>query len=209
MKTFGRTLLFAALWGASIAATVAEQRFVLPEGVAQVVTRAESFARFVAPIRNALPEAGLDARLRLGMEAHLALNAREPAPALAAATALRALETDPAAKALAGLVTEAQVASWKPGADFAGELRTRLAGLPRTPEITGRLRSLREKIAATTREALLAEAAALGRKLDAGGRCDWRDADEIVRLHHRFANVLPLRAALLAALDEEIGRRAG
>jgi hypothetical protein len=207
MKTRARWTVLAALAVSSAITLAAETRFDLPAPVIQIVTSADQFARFVAPVRAGLPGANLDARLRLGLQAHLALSDRDAAAALAAGTALRALETDPAAKALAGLVTEAQMAAWRPGATFSRELTTRLAGLPSTPEITARLRSLREKITATTRESLLAEAAALGRRLDAAGHCDWHGADEIIRLHHRLANVLPLRDALLAALDAAIAAR--
>ncbi len=207
MKTRVRWTVLAALAVSPVITLAAETRFSLPAPVLQIVTSADQFARFAAPVRAALPGSGLDARLRLGMQAHLALNDRDAAAALVAGAALRALETDPAAKALAGLVTEAQVAAWRPGTTFSRELTTRLAGLPPTPEITARLRNLREKIAATTRESLLAEAAALGRRLDAAGQCDWHGADELIRLHHRLANVLPIRDAMLAVLDEVIAKR--
>lgn len=206
MKIPGRWIQFFALTALVAWLPAAESRFPLPAPVVRLVSEPEAFSRFITPVRTALPQAGLDQRLRLGMEAHLALNDRDASAALAAAAALRALEKDPAAKALAGLVTEAQVASWQPGTEFSHELRTRLAGLPRTPEITARLKGLREKIAATTPEALLAEAEAMGRRLDGTGECDWRGADEIIRLHHRRANVLPLRQDMLAALDDAMAR---
>lgn len=207
MRTRAGWTVLAALAISPAITLAAETRFGLPVPVLQTVTSADQFARFAAPVRAALPGSGLDQRLRLGMQAHLALNDRDAATALAAGTALRELETNPAAKALAGLVTEAQVAAWRPGMTFSRELTTRLAGLPPTSEITARLRNLREKIAITTREHLLAEAAALGRRLDAAGSCDWLGADEIIRLHHRLVNVLPIRDAMLAVLDEVIAGR--
>jgi hypothetical protein len=207
MKTRVIRTLLAVFAASAGMAQGAPARFELPAPVTEIVTSPGQFARFVAPVRAALPGAGLDDRLRLGMQAHLALNDRDAPAALAAGAALRVLETDPAAKALAGLVTEAQVAAWRPDTTFSRELTTRLAGLPPGPEITARLRNLREKIAATTRDHLLAEAAALGRRFDSAGQCDWAGADEIIRLHHRLANVLTLRTELLAVLDEAIDAR--
>lgn len=207
MKTRSLWIALAGLAGMVVRADVAPARFVLPAPVMEIATAEEAFARFAAPVRAQLATANLEAKLRLGMQVHLALGDRDGKSALAAAAELRALQSDPAEKAFTGLVTEAQVASWSSGAAFSRELAVRCAALPRTAEMTAVLRRQREKIAATTRDGLLAEAAELGRRFDGPGQCDWLGADQIIRTHHRLANILPLREAMLAALDAAIAER--
>lgn len=183
--------------------------FPLAAPVRELVTSPAAFGRFAGPVRRALEPApaGVDAKLLLGLRAHLALAAHDADAALRAAAELRALQTDPAERAFSGLVTEAQVAAWRPGAALDRELAVRLAALPATPAMTSLLCRQREKLAAVTPEALLAEADELGRRLDGRGVCDWIDADRIIRLHHRLANVLPLRETLVAAFDAALAAR--
>lgn len=207
MKLRTTWIALAIFLGTTLFATAAPGSFALPAPVMEIASSPEAFARFVAPVRAALAAPELDAKLRLGMQVHLALNDRDAKTALAAAAELRALQTEPAEKAFTGLVTEAQVASWASGATFAQELTRRLATLPATAKMTAVLRKQHEKIAATTRDGLLAEAATLGRQLDGSGQCDWTGADQIIRTRHRLTNILPLREAMLTALDAAIAER--
>lgn len=181
----------------------------LAEPVVEIVTSPESFQRFVAPWAGALknPPAGTDERMILGMRVHLALNRRGAAEADAAVAALRRLASPGEERAFTGIVTEAQIAAWAPGTTFAREIEARLRALPRTPAMAALLQRQREKLAATTREALLAEAERLGRQLAGQHRCEWAEADQIVRLHHRLTAIVPLRDDLVAALEVAIRER--
>ena len=156
----------------------------------------------------------------LSTRVHLAHHYADDEKAVATAAWIRSRQTDPAGRAFAGLTTLAAVEARRrhPGsaptdahyqADFLREFTRQLGKLPRTPEIVAVLQGQRQKIAAITEEALRAETRdvilpALARR----GYCGLAEADQLVRVRHRLVSILPVRQAMLRALDAAIQARA-
>jgi len=184
--------------------------FVLTVPPQQLVTSEADFAPFGRSVA-AVVAAELDRKpptdsprfkLLLGLRVHLALHFGNHASALDAAAQIRALQTDPAERAHAGLTTEAIVAAKHDPILFEKEFAARLATLPRTPEIRAVLTRAREKIAASTETALIEDVRQnIAPRLARGEPCTLEIADQLVRVRHRLAGILPLRAALLRAYD--------
>lgn len=193
------------------AATTSDRAFVLTVPLRQLVTTEADFAPFGRRVAAAVageltrtpPPDGARLKLLLGLRVHLALHFGDDAAARDAAGEIRALQTDPAERAHAGLTTEAIVAAGHDPVAFEKEFFTRLAALPRTPEMRAVLTRARERIAATTESALLNDVRQnIAPRLARGEPCTLEIADQLVRVRHRLAGILPLRAALLRAYDQ-------
>ncbi|MBL9211912.1 MAG: hypothetical protein JNL92_15750 [Opitutaceae bacterium] len=198
----------------------------LPGRVMDLVTRPEVFGPFAAPLRGevkraleAVPAPAGEHRSRLlSLQVHLALAAGDGPVALDTAERIRESMTDPAERAFAGVLTraaiEARNASAAPASApaYAAALRAalerELARLPSGAATTALLVRQRDRLRALDRGTLLAEAEALGRRLDGPGRADLAAVDLIVRLHHRLENVVPVRDTLVASFDAALARRA-
>lgn len=194
--------------------------------VRELVTRPESFRPFAAQVRDSVgralegrpaPTGDRLARL-LSLRVHLALAEGDDVAALAAATRIQENATEGPERAFAGVLTRATVSarrlagSGPPSPAYAAALRRELEHelekLPPAAGITALLHRQRERFLALNRDALLAEAEALGRRIDSSGWCEFEEADVIVRLHHRLTNVVPVRDTLLAAFATALARRA-
>jgi hypothetical protein len=159
-------------------------------------------------------------RVLLSTRVHLAHAVADNERAIATAAWIRSLQPEPAEKAFAGLTTLASVAARIATHNAAPETRSflaaferefaaRLASLPHTPAIVAMLRGQREKIAAMTREALLAEARdKLAPALRGRSTCTLAEADAIVRVRHRIEGILPTRDTMLKVFDTAIAARA-
>lgn len=205
-----------------------EPRFALPAAPEELVTNEATFRRFAATVRLeverlfSLPAAVDDQAtlsLLLSTRVHLAHHFGDDEKAIATAAWIRSLQPDPALRAFAGLTTLAAVEARRrnPGAapgeaayraTFLREFTRRLSDLPRTPEIVTMLRGQREKIAGLTEAGLLAETReviipALARR----GYCGLAEADQFVRVRHRFVSILPVKTETLTALDAAIAAR--
>lgn len=196
------------------------QTFALPAGPLETITAPaplRALARDAAvAVERALgvrpaPE-GERLALLLALRVHLALLLRDGPRALEAAEQIRGRQTTEAERAFAGLTTRATVASWaapreEQAAAFAREFRRLLVALPRAAEMRAVLVRQRERLQAMTEAALRAEAGQLAAKLGGRREVTLAEADAIVRVGHRLENLLPLRAAMIAALDEAIAAR--
>jgi len=217
-----RTVRVFAGWAAIVCmhATAAAQTFTLPAKAHDTMTGAahlHEFAREAATeVERQLTAQPAPAEDRLGvllaMRVHLALLRRDGPRALDAAQRIRARQTSPAERAFAGLTTQAAVAAWtaprtREVAAFATEFRRLLAALPRSPEVAAVLGRQRERLQAMTEPALRAEAAQLAAKIGERRQVTLAEADQIARLGHRLENLLPLREAMLAALNEALAVR--
>lgn len=212
--SFSRSALrLAVLSAALVSPTTAkpDPTIVLAVPPLQLVTNETDFAPFgrsvsamvAAELEQVPPPNGARLKLLLGLRVHLALHFGDDAAARDAAGKIRALQTDPAEHAHAGLTTEAIVAARHDPVAFEKEFSTRLAALPRTPEMRAVLTRARERIAATTEAALLDEVRQnITPRLARGEPCTLEIADQLVRVRHRLAEILPLRAALLRAYDQ-------
>src|SRR5439155_13597271 len=109
----------------------------------------------------------------------------------------------PADRAYTGLTSQASVvARWESharagspayAAAYERDFQSRLAKLPRTPEIRAMLVRQREKAAATTREALLAEVRdTIAPAIQRRGGCGLEEADQLVRVQHRLTEIMPV-----------------
>ncbi len=208
--------------------TRAETRFALPADPMVLATDEAVFRPFAEKVRAeverllGVPAAVDDPatfKLLLSTRVHLAHHFGDNEVAVATAAWIRSLQTDPDSRAFAGLTTLASVEARRrnPGTEpadaryrktFFDEFTRQLAGLPRTPGIVTMLRGQREKIAAITEAALLAEtrdviAPALARK----GYCGLGEADQLVRVRHRLTSIVPVRDETLRALDAAIAKR--
>lgn len=198
----------------------ADLHFPLPGPVEAVVRDASLFSELAESVERevetrieAVANTGsAEERLLLGLRVHLALLTRHDDRALAAAARIRALQVDAVDQAYAGLTTQAMVASRTPDgtippAAFAEEFSRRLATLPLTAAMRAGLVRQRDRMSATTESALLAEARAMGERLAQSTTCSLVEADQIVRLRHRLYDLLPLRAAIIEALNAAIAAR--
>ncbi len=217
-------LTFALLLGvAGPARLLSAETFLLPAPVPDVVTNPPRLMAFAAPVSAEVERAlaatpspeGDRLGLLLAMRVHVALLTGDTARALEAAAQIRARQPTAIDRAYAGLTTQASVAARreaKPATPefvvvFRRELARGFASLPMSSEAIALLEKQRDRIRATTREALLAEADRLGAQLDATRRCTLEDADKIIRIGHRLENIVPLRETMLAVFDEAIAAR--
>lgn len=196
-----------------------------PDAVRDLIVdpaRFRSFAEQLSgDVERAMHEAPAptgDTRARLlSLRVHLGLHLGRDARALAAATQIREQVTPAPERPFAGLLTEAMVVAraqagggpTTPG--YAEALRaalgSRLATLPVSPELTAVLVRQRDRFHILSRESLLAEAQRLGARLDYAGRWTLADVDDVVRVGHRLATLLPVRDVLLAAFDAALAQR--
>jgi len=156
-------------------------------------------------------------KLLLAIRVHLGLHLGDADRALDSAARIKALLPDDANKAYAGLTTQAFVAARqatqrRPGdpafnAAFARDFAPRLASLPATAAMRAMLEQQRGKFAGLSVEALRSEFATADAAIGGRPLCTLAEADHLVRLRHRFADLLPLRATLLDALDAAIAAR--
>lgn len=205
-----------------------EVRFALPADPMTVVTDEAVFRPFAETVRKEVERllgepAALDDpatfKVLLSTRVHLAHHFTDNEVAIATAAWIRSLQTDPAGRAFAGLTTLASVEARRrnPGMEpaepkyrdaFFHAFSRRLSDLPRTPDVVAMLRGQREKIAAITEPALLAEARdvilpAVKRK----GYCGLDEADQLIRVRHRLVSIVPVRGETLRALDDAIAAR--
>lgn len=203
-------------------------RFTLPDRPMTLVTDEAVFRPFAEQVRAEVelllgePAAVDDPttfKVLLSTRVHLAHHFADNHVAIATAAWIRSLQTDPAGRAFAGLTTLASVEARRrhPGMEpaeakyretFFHAFVRRLSALPETPDIVAMLRGQREKIAAITEPALLAETRdiilpALKRK----GYCGLDEADQLVRVRHRLVSIVPVRDETLRALDAAIAAR--
>lgn len=196
-----------------------------PAGVRELVTEAARFGPFAAQVAAdveqalAAPTAPAGETLvrLLSLRVHLGLYLGCDARALVAATRIRETVTPPLERPFSGLLTEAMVVAraaapaGPSSPEYARALRdalaSRLAALPATPEIRAVVARQRERVHALTSSALLAEAVRLGHELDKADRWTLADVDEVARVGHRLATILPVREVLLAEFDAALGRR--
>jgi hypothetical protein len=156
-------------------------------------------------LRAATPPDPARLKLLLGIRVHLALLFRDDAAALDAAARIRALQTDPAERAHAGLTTRALIAAGPDPRAFEREFTRLLATLPHDPALVAVLRRARERIAATTEAALLDEVRRnIAPHLARGEPCTLEIADQLIRIRHRLTGILPLRDAMLRAYDSAL-----
>ena len=200
----------------SCTVVLAEPTYTLRVSPRQLVTSETDFAPFArdvaADVETALRStpASDTARwkLLLGLRVHLALHFGDDAAALDAAERIQALQTDPGDRAHAGVTTRALVAAKHDPAKFEREFTRLLAALPRSPEVRSALERGRARIAAITEQALLDEVQLkIAPRLAAGEPCTLELADQLVRVRHRLAGILPLREAMLRAYDVALAAR--
>lgn len=222
-----RRAILLLLAGAGVLATsgrATELAWPRPAGARELVTDAARFqpfaARVAADVERALgavpaPAGETLARL-LSLRVHLGLYLGHDACALVAATQIREASA-PGERAFSGLLTEALVVARGQAPDGTGApgftdalraaLDSRLATLPATAGLDATLGRQRRRFHELTRDTLLAEVAQLDRRLDGASHWTLADVDEVVRVGHRLATILPLREVLLAAFDAAIARR--
>jgi hypothetical protein len=200
-----------------------EKTFPLTTPASGLLEDSDAFAPFgralAAELETLLAAQPDPARLKmlLAIRVHLGLYLGDDARALDSAARIKALLPDDANKAYAGLTTQALVAArqatnQRPGheafrAAFARDFAARLAKLPLTTAIRTMLEQQREKFTSMTAEALRGEFATAVAALERRSACTLAEADQLVRLRHRFADLLPLRAVLLETLDVAIATR--
>jgi len=220
--SLGLPVFLGAFLQLACPAPAAEATFNLPAPVealvgdeARMQPLEQEMRTFVEQELSRQPEyTGAALKLRLGMRVHLAIRARNGARAVETAARIRALQTDPAQQAYTGLSTQALVATWditgKADAEkFRRNFAALLAALPKTPEMRAMLVDQRKKTEAMTAESLQAATTALAHEVGAAKSLTLEQADNLLRLHHRTLDMLPLRSVLLAALDEAIAARPG
>jgi hypothetical protein len=192
-----------------------------------LLTTEEAFRPFAkavgADAARLLEEPGVERspdqlKLLLAIRVHLALHYRDTRTALAMAERIRDLQTDPRDRAFAGVTAEALVAAERatgqsPGshgfeAVFAREFRSGLAALPATAAMGHYLREQRAKNADFTPEKIQRDLLArLGSGPESRGAYTLAEADQIVRAHHRLADLCPIEPSLISALDAAITAR--
>ena len=223
---------FAFLFGGDLtrASELGDVRFELPVSPWELIQDEERFREFAVKVDAqverllavpaAIDDVAVLGRL-LAIRVHLAHYFARDERAVSTAAWIRSLQSNPADRAFAGLTTLASVAARRahPGSaphepgyrdSFKREFSRQLAGLPASTEIVAMLRGQRGKIASITAAALSAEtrdviAPALARQ----GYCGLEGADQLVRVRHRLASILPIREEILAALDAAISERSG
>ena len=177
----------------------------------------DAFAKdYSAHIEQALKDPRLSEERQELLQAsrvHLAISYRDGEKALAAAQALKNMQTDPKAKAMTGLLTKAIVAAqkkapedlWSPYViavqrQFAAQLALVDPG-PMVEE----LKAMDQKYAVMEAGALVSEfLSEYQEKIDAVGELDLVGADALARVRHKVLDILPLTAAIRAAIKEQI-----
>ena len=226
MKRIPSSLCLLGLPLLTLVANAAEPRYSLAGTPLEVVTSEAKYLPFAQAVRadadrllaSPTPPSADQLALLLAIRVHLAHHFREDDVALALAARIRDRQTNPADKAFAGLTTKAAVAARrqtgeKPGNPafgkvFASEFRRFLGELPGTPEIRAMLVVQRDKIAGLTRETLLAETREkISPAIEQRGFCGLPEADQLVRVHHRLTDILPVKPETLRGLEEAIAAR--
>ncbi|HRE84216.1 MAG TPA: hypothetical protein PLN52_24440 [Opitutaceae bacterium] len=226
MKTIALlTLLLVPLasWGA-----LPIVRFDLPGTPLEVATQEGIFVPFAEKVgieveRLLGDPASIDdpatLRLLLATRVHLAHYRADNERAVATAAWIRSLQTDPAARAFAGLTTFAAVEARRrhPGASaeqtvfrttFLSEFERQLAALPNTPAMVTFLKTQKQKIEEVTETALLREVReVIIPAIQRQGHCGLAEADQLVRVRHRLRSILPLRGETIVALERAIAAR--
>jgi hypothetical protein len=213
--------LLALVYPFALAAV--ERSYTLPASVMVLLEDETHFAPFAREVSVDVdrmieaPPAGVKVKLLLGLRVHLGILLGRDDQALAASARIRDALPDDASKAYAGLVLHSFVVARQanPGpvgapafkAAFARDFATRLAALPATEAIKGMLAIQRGKVADMTVESLHQEFVTAAAALAGRERCTLAEADQLARLRHRFADLLPLRQELLDALDTAIASR--
>lgn len=224
---FGLTAVIAGR--TAIAAPARDERFALPARPVELVTSEQTYRPFAEHVRAeverllAQPEAIDDPailHLLLAMRVHLALHFHDGQTAVATAAWIRTLQTDPASRALAGLTTFAFIEAMRRNpdspesdagyrGDFEQAFDRLLAGLPHTDAMETALREQRDKIADSTKAALLAQLREKIAPMLAGRtHCGLVEADQLVRVQHRLTTLTAVRDEMLRALDRAIAARA-
>ncbi len=202
--------------------------FALPAEPLELVAGEEYFLPFATSVRAeverllGVPAAVDDPatlKLLLAMRVHLALHFADNETAVATAAWIRSLQTDPVGRAFAGLTTFAFVEAREqnPGIEidsddfrqaFLREFTRQLDTLPGGAAIIAMLRGQRDKIAGITKAGLLEETrAVIAPALERRGHCGLVEADQLVRVRHRLADIVPVRDETLRALDAAIEKR--
>jgi len=155
--------------------------------------------------------------LLLAIQVHCAIHRGDSAAALAAAEKIRALQPTPDQQAYAGVTTQALVAADEPArhdrgspayvARFQREFAHQLAELPATAAMRRVLEDQRDKTRAMTADGLLQDLVTKVPPRAAGEGYRLEEADQIIRAHHKLADILPLKKAMLAGLDAAIAAR--
>lgn len=225
LVSFGRRI--ALLFGSAsfLAAATEHQPFSLPLAPSAIVQNHPALLAFAQAVSETVEEqlssASMDPlRLKLlhGIRVHAGLLLGDDARALDSATRIRQLQTAPADRAFAGLMTEAIVAARRAtgsradAADFAAAFsayfRQRLKALPATSDVLTMLQQQRERTASLNRRTLLDEAGRIEISPATGTHCTWEETDQIIRIAHKMITLLPLREPTLDAFDIELAARA-
>lgn len=203
-------------------------RFELPGTPLEVATQAKVFVPFAEKVDVEIerllgtPEAIDDPvalRLLLATRVHLAHYRGDNERAVSTAAWIRSLQTDPTSRAFAGLTTFAAVEARRrhPGVSaeqdlyrrtFLSEFERQLAALPNTPSMVTFLKSQKQKIEEVTEAALLREVReVIVPAIERQGYCGLAEADQLVRVRHRWQSILPLRGETIEALERAISVR--
>lgn len=194
----------------------AETTYSLPATASAIVEDEAAYAAFAAPVvadaatlLAASPPQAL-AKVLFAIRVHHSLHTGADAAALDSARRIRELLPEGAGRAYAGLTTQAFVAAHqasgrRPGdprfnAAFARSFGARLATLAMTTAMRVELEAQHAKLAGMTAETLRKELAATTAGIGNRRECTLAEADQLIRLHHRLADLLPLRAEMLQAL---------
>ena len=174
---------------------------------------AEDYSAF---LEEAVRKPGLsaeDQRLLQAGRVHLAIHYGEVEKALAAAQALKDMQSDARARAMTGLLTKAIVAArkiapgdlWSPYVmavqrQFAAQL-TLLSPSPSVDE----LKEMSDKYGEMEANALVNEFLRAHReKVDGAGNLELASADALARVRHKVLDILPLTRAIRGAIARKI-----
>lgn len=220
-------LASAAIAATAATAAVEPRTWPRPAPVRELVGNAAKFRPFSEEASVAVERAFGMAPLPAGdalahwlsLRVHLGLYLGQDGRALAAAAQIRETITPAAERVFSGLLTEAMVVARaavlagpaSPGhlPALRAALESRLATLPATAEITAVVARQRERFRELSRASLIAEADRLGARLDQADRWTLADVDDVVRIGHRLATLLPLRDTLLGEFEAALARRSG
>ena len=174
---------------------------------------AEDYSAF---LEEAVRKPGLsaeDQRLLQAGRVHLAIHYGDAEKALAAAQALKDMQSGARARAMTGLLTKAIVAArkiapgdlWSPYVmavqrQFAAQL-TLLSPSPSVDE----LKEMSDKYGEMEANALVNEfLSAHRKKVDGAGNLDLASADALARVRHKVLDILPLTRAIRGAIARKI-----
>ena len=180
----------------------------------------DAFAKdYAAFVEDALEDSNLDettVRLLQASRVHLAISRGDGATALNAANAIKAMQTDPAKKAMTGLLTKAITTArerspgelWSP---YVMEVQRQFSALLTLVEPRPSLETLnamnRQYAAMDANELVNDFLEAHSESVEASGKLDLEAADALARARHKVLDILPLTRAIRAAINEEIRRQ--